>query len=49
MGAAMPLPEIDAEGYLVDPQDWTEEIAQEFARHAVLTTKLPGTLRSLAP
>ena len=32
MGAAMPLPEIDAEGYLVDPQDWTEEIAQEFAR-----------------
>lgn len=32
MGSAMPLPDIDAEGYLVDPQDWTEELAQEFAR-----------------
>lgn len=32
MGAALPFPELDAEGYLVDPQDWTEEIAAEFAR-----------------
>lgn len=32
MGAALPLPEFDAEGYLVEPQDWTVEIAEEFAR-----------------
>jgi tRNA 2-thiouridine synthesizing protein E len=24
-------PDIDAEGYLVDPADWTEEIARKFA------------------
>lgn len=32
MGALMELPAIDAEGYLVEPQDWNEELAQEFAR-----------------
>ena len=26
------MPEVDKEGYLVDPADWTEEIAREFAR-----------------
>ena len=33
------LPETDAEGYLVEPQDWSEEVAQEFARqeHIPLT------------
>lgn len=25
------MPDIDDEGYLVDPQDWTEELATEFA------------------
>ena len=28
----MQLPEIDGEGYLVEPSLWNEEIAQEFAR-----------------
>lgn len=28
----MNFPEIDNEGYLIDPQNWTEEIATEFAR-----------------
>lgn len=32
MGAMMELPTIDAEGYLVEPQDWNEELAEEFAR-----------------
>lgn len=27
-----PLPDIDAEGYLVEPQDWSEALAEEFAR-----------------
>ena len=27
----MQLPDIDDEGYLVDPLTWTEEIANEFA------------------
>lgn len=26
------LPEIDAEGYLVDPNTWSEALAKEFAR-----------------
>ncbi len=26
------LPAIDAEGYLIDPLDWNEELAEEFAR-----------------
>ncbi|WP_173062331.1 TusE/DsrC/DsvC family sulfur relay protein [Sulfurimicrobium lacus] len=32
MDAFTKLPEIDAEGYLVEPQDWSEELAEEFAR-----------------
>lgn len=28
------LPELDAEGYLVEPSDWNESIALELARHA---------------
>ncbi len=26
------MPNIDEEGYLVDPQDWNEDIAREFAQ-----------------
>ncbi len=26
------LPELDAEGYLVEPQDWNEDLAKSFAR-----------------
>lgn len=25
------MPDLDAEGYLVEPQDWTEELAEAFA------------------
>jgi len=32
MDARVKLPAMDAEGYLVDPQDWNEEVAEEFAR-----------------
>lgn len=32
METTIELPTMDAEGYLVEPQDWSEEIAQEFAR-----------------
>jgi len=28
----MQLPDIDDEGYLIDPFDWSEDIAKEFAR-----------------
>jgi tRNA 2-thiouridine synthesizing protein E len=28
----MDLPDIDEEGYLIDPQNWSEGLAQEFAR-----------------
>ena len=31
MDAFVQLPAVDAEGYLVDPQDWNEELAEEFA------------------
>jgi tRNA 2-thiouridine synthesizing protein E len=33
------LPETDSEGYLMEPEDWSEEVAQEFARqeHVPLT------------
>ena len=31
MDAFVQLPTIDDEGYLVDPQDWSEELAEEFA------------------
>jgi len=32
MQTAVLLPSLDAEGYLMDPQDWTESVAEEFAR-----------------
>ena len=32
MEISTPLPAIDAEGYLVEPQDWNEALAEEFAR-----------------
>lgn len=32
METAVALPVMDAEGYLVEPQDWTTEVAEEFAR-----------------
>ena len=31
MDAFVQLPTIDDEGYLIDPQDWSEELAEEFA------------------
>lgn len=31
MDAFVQLPAVDAEGYLIDPQDWSEELAEEFA------------------
>jgi len=31
MDEMVQLPAVDAEGYLVDPQDWSEELAVEFA------------------
>ena len=31
MGEMQHLPNTDEEGYLVDPQEWTEEIARQFA------------------
>ena len=32
MDMSMQFPTVDAEGYLVEPLDWTEELAGEFAR-----------------
>ena len=32
METTMQLPAVDAEGYVIDPQDWSEALAQEFAR-----------------
>ncbi|MHB9119591.1 MAG: TusE/DsrC/DsvC family sulfur relay protein [Burkholderiales bacterium] len=32
MDTRLQLPEIDGEGYVVDPLDWSEELAEEFAR-----------------
>ena len=32
MNATVQLPETDAEGYLIEPQDWTEDVATELAR-----------------
>lgn len=33
MSTTVQLPETDAEGYLVEPLSWTEEVAVELARH----------------
>ena len=32
MDKATPLPNQDEEGYLVEPENWTEAVAEEFAR-----------------
>jgi len=32
MQSSTQLPAVDAEGYLVEPLDWSEEVAQELAR-----------------
>lgn len=32
MDMSTPLPALDAEGYLVEPQDWNPSLAEEFAR-----------------
>lgn len=32
METSFPLPTLDAEGYLVEPQDWHPALAEEFAR-----------------
>lgn len=37
MDAAVQMPELDAEGYLVDPQDWTEHVAEVFALQENIT------------
>ena len=41
------MPEIDEEGYLIEPQDWSEEIAIEFARqeNVVLTEEHWSAIR----
>ncbi len=31
------FPELDAEGYLIEPADWSEAIAEELARRAEIT------------
>lgn len=37
MNAMIESPAIDTEGYLIDPQDWDEEKAVEFARQEGIT------------
>jgi TusE/DsrC/DsvC family sulfur relay protein len=32
MKVSVQMPNVDAEGYLVEPQDWSEELANELAR-----------------
>jgi tRNA 2-thiouridine synthesizing protein E len=32
MDTAIQLPEVDAEGYLIEPQEWTDEVAVVLAR-----------------
>jgi tRNA 2-thiouridine synthesizing protein E len=32
MNATIELPEVDAEGYLIEPADWNDEVAAELAR-----------------
>jgi TusE/DsrC/DsvC family sulfur relay protein len=31
MGSISPLPKTDDEGYLIEPQDWNEEVAKQLA------------------
>ncbi len=39
MDTTLQMPEVDVEGYLVDPADWSETVAEELARqeHIELT------------
>lgn len=37
MTTAIDMPALDAEGYLVDPADWNEEVADELARRLDIT------------
>ncbi len=37
METATPIPETDAEGYLVEPQDWSEALAETFAQQENIT------------
>ena len=37
MDAEVVLPSMDAEGYLMDPQDWSEAVAEELARQENLS------------
>jgi len=37
MDATGELPETDVEGYLIDPLDWNEGVAEEFARRENIT------------
>ena len=37
MTTAIDMPELDGEGYLIDPADWNEEIAEELARRLGIT------------
>ena len=32
MDTALQMPEVDVEGYLVDPADWSEAVAEQLAR-----------------
>lgn len=37
MSAALPMPALDEEGFLVDPDTWNEAVAEELARREGLT------------
>lgn len=37
MTTAIDMPVLDGEGYLVDPVDWNEEVAEELARRLGIT------------
>lgn len=37
MTTAIGMPALDGEGYLVDPVDWNEEVAEELARRLGIT------------
>lgn len=39
MDTATQLPEVDAEGYLIEPAEWTEEVATELARQENIELK----------
>ena len=39
MNMSLPLPTLDAEGYLVEPQDWHPALAEEFAQQENIQLK----------